>query len=107
MAFADSFHVTFMHRKELEIVLGTHIPGSIVTDSMWLFDIFTKAARTTRKRLTIDLQTVRDTNKAFGVNDVGLVKPEHSISDALTNLKTQSILWETIFRGKINPPFKQ
>lgn len=54
-----------------------------------------------------DLQTARDNYKFVTLNDVALVKSEHNIADALTKVKTCSMLMGTIFQGKIKHPVEQ
>lgn len=66
-----------------------------------LFEFVSKATRTTVKRLTVDLQTVKDAYKSFEVNDVVFVRSENKIADALIKLNAKLILHDTVTSGKI------
>lgn len=68
MAFADSIDVAYLHKHEMEVVLKTYIPLSMVTDSHSILDLLTKTTCTTENRFIIDLQTLKDTCKSFHVS---------------------------------------
>lgn len=57
MASAEAFDMPYVTKYELQLISGCCIPLSMLADSLPPFDILTKAATTTRKRLRIDLKS--------------------------------------------------
>lgn len=107
MAFADTFDMFFTLRHDLEKITSCKLPKRMMTDSKSLFDVLTKTTMTTKKRLIIDLQTVKNAYASFEVSDVALLLSKFNIADALTKVKTNSILLNTIKSKKIDHPIAQ
>ena len=63
MNLADAFDMAFTLRHDLEHMIQQSIPIIMITDSLLLFNIITKATTTTEKRLMIDLRTVYESFK--------------------------------------------
>lgn len=78
-----------------------------MTNSKSLFDVSTKATTTTKEKLFTDLITVKNAYYSLEVNDDALMTSEFNIADALTIVKTDSILLDTIQYGKIDRPVAQ
>lgn len=78
MAFADSFDMAYTIKHDMEVILKTHIPLSMVANSESFVDVTTKATCATEKRLN---------------------------ADALTKPKTNSILVEKLYAEKQNTLF--
>lgn len=76
MAFADVFDMEFSLKQDIGKILGQQIPISMITDSLSLFGVLTKAACTTGKRIMIDMQTLKHAYKSFDINDVALVRSD-------------------------------
>ena len=58
MAFVDAFDMSYVVKRDLEQLIGRKPPLTIVTDSLSLFNVITRASITIEKRLMIDLETV-------------------------------------------------
>lgn len=60
IAFADAFHKAYSIKHDLEVMTKYYIPLSMITDSLSIYDIFTKVLCTPDGRLAIDLKIVQD-----------------------------------------------
>lgn len=92
MSFSDAFDMLFSLNHDMEKILSTSLPSRTIADSKSLFDIFTKAIWTTKKRLVNDIQTVKDALKSFEITNVVLVGSDWNIADALMKDKSNSIV---------------
>lgn len=59
MAFADAFDIAFIIKCELQTMSGKKTELSMITDSLSLFNVSTKATMTTGKQLMIGLKTAK------------------------------------------------
>ena len=107
MALADGFDVGFMTKYDLQILTGKTIPVHIMTDSLSLFDVITKATATTEKRLMIDLETVREAYRKQEIMNIGFIRTQFNPADALTKLMTSHILQHMLIHSKIEHPIEQ
>ena len=107
MAFADAFDMAYTIKYDLQIMLNKIIPISMLTDSKSLFDVLTSSSTTTEKRLMIDLQTVQDSYNKNEITDVAHIRSIYNISDALTKVKKESILLDTLRTSKLSHPVEQ
>lgn len=55
----------------------------------------------------IDMQTVKDAYHTFDINDVTLVRSAYNISDALSKVKVEPILRETLMTGHCHHSIEQ
>ena len=60
MASADAFDMAFAMKNNLRRMTSLDIPIMMLTDSLSLFDVITKAKITSEKRLIIDVKVVKD-----------------------------------------------
>lgn len=51
------------------------------------FDFVTKTSNTSKRKLSIELQNVKDAFSCFKFNDVALISLNHNLADASTNSK--------------------
>jgi hypothetical protein len=56
MAFVEAFDMGSIIRHDLTPVLGQRLPITILTDSLSLFDVISKASTTAERRLMIALE---------------------------------------------------
>ena len=59
----------------------------MVTDSLSLFDIITRASITAEKRLMIDLETMKGAYKRREIEKMGFIRTAFNPADALTKAK--------------------
>lgn len=60
MALADAFDTACVVQKDLQDIYKVSIPIFMLTDSLSLFDVITRAFSMTERRLMIDLTTLTD-----------------------------------------------
>ncbi len=107
MAFADAFDMALVIKHDLQNIMGKVVPLSMFTDSLSLFDVLTRAKVTTERRLMIDLQTVKESYDKKEINHVSFIRSEYNIADALTKVKKDSILLQTLKSGRLDHPVEQ
>lgn len=61
---------------DMESVIKQNILPLMLTDSLFLFDVLTKSSTTLKRRLMIDVQTVRDTYQSLEVINVVFLRSE-------------------------------
>lgn len=100
-AFITALDEAFTLRFDLEMLYDQHIPLSIFTDSMQLFDVVTRASHPTEKRLLIDVAAAREACNRMDISNVCLVKSEDNMSDALTKVKPCTALDRPSYRHRL------
>lgn len=88
MALADAFDMAVLIKHDLQAVLKSSIPITMIIDSLSLFEVITKASSTTGKRSMIDLITVKDAYRRREIDTVGFVRTQCNPADALTKPST-------------------
>ena len=86
MAFADEFDMKYTIKYDIQSILNKVILLRMLTDSLSLFDVLTKATVTTEKRLMIDLQNVKDSYHNNEIYHVAFILSENTLADPLTKL---------------------
>lgn len=84
-----------------------NLPLTMMTESLSLLDVLTKAACKTEKRLMIDLQTDIYFYQRFDIDDVLFIWSEHDIAKALTNVKSHPALLRTLSSNVLTYPVVQ
>ena len=107
MALADGFDIGFMIKYDLQLLTGNVIPLSIMTDSLSLFDVITKATVTTEKRLMMDLNAVKEAYQKHDIMIIGFIRSQFNPADALTKKMTSHILDHMLLHSKIENPIEQ
>ena len=106
-ALADSFDRAFMLRHDLQTIYNRSIPLQILTDSLQMFDVISKASSTTERRLIIDIVAAREAYNRQEISNVGLVLSEHNIADGLTKIKPNKALDQLLKTGIDSNPVQQ
>lgn len=104
-AFADGFERAFMLRHDLQTIYRKKIPLHILTDSLQMFDVITKASSTTERRLMIYIEAARESYNREEISNVGLVLSENNIADSLT--KPNKALEKLLATGIDDNPVQQ
>ena len=104
MAFAEAFDAAFILKTDLQEVLYQPVPLDMLTDSKSLFDVITKNSSTTEKRLMIDIASARESYGRLEISNIGLVRSEHNIADAMTKPKKCAALNYVVTDGKLAHP---
>ena len=87
IAFADAFDRTWILRYDLKRIYHHDVPNTMLTDSKQIFDVITKGARTSERRLMIDICAAREAYRREEVNSIGLVASEHNVADGKNKWK--------------------
>ena len=88
MAFADGFDFSFSLKHDLQKILNQDVPLIMLTDSLSLFDVITKASTTREKRLLIDINVVSEAYPRFEINTIGFIRTQYNPADALTKVNS-------------------
>ena len=107
MALADAFDAAFTIKHDTERALEATLNIFMLTDSLSLFDVITKATVTAEKRLLIDLKDVKGAYKRHEISQVGFIRSEFNPADALTKAKRSNILQSILSTGSITHPIEQ
>ena len=107
MALADAFDMAYTLRHDLEHMIQQSIPIVMMTDSLSLFKIITKATTTTEKRLMIDLCTVNQSFKNGEFENIGFIRTQYNPADAFTKVKRNTILEQFLKTATIFHPIEQ
>ena len=107
MAFADAFDMAFAIRNDPSNMLSQKLPIVMLTDSLSLIDVVTKATLTTEKRLMIDIRVVKDSYHRNEIENIGFIRSEYNPADALTKVKPSSILEIIMSSSQLIHPVEQ
>lgn len=107
MALADGFDVAYMIKHDLEKMTRSKLPLYILTDSLSLFDVITKASSTTEKRLMIDLTCTRDSYERKEITMLGFVRTQNNPADCLTKVMNAEQLIRIITTARLDHPIDQ
>ena len=107
MALADSFDMAFTIRHDLQNITRIQIPIIILTDSLSLFDVLTKATTTSEKRLMIDLTAAKEAYKKREIDTIGFVRTEYNPADVFTKITRCKILDDILETSLLNHPVEQ
>lgn len=99
--------MAYVTKYDLQMMIGLLIPLRMITDSLSLFDVLTKASTTTEKRLKIDLQTVQNSYDKSEIQDVAFIRSEYNIADVLTKMKKKKGLMQAINTSVLGHPIQQ
>lgn len=89
--------------RDLENIYKSSIPLQVLTDSLQMLDVITKASSTTEHRLLIDIAAARESYNQEEISNIGLVLSEHNIADGLIKYKPNKALETLIATGLDNP----
>ncbi len=101
IAFSDMFDVASSLSFDLSTVLMKSIPIHLFTDSKCLFDAISKGSRTSEKRIMIDISAAREGFKDKVISNIGFVRSQNNIADALTKDMKQKALRDALASGKL------
>ena len=102
ISFSDMFDTCYTLAQDLKPMLrNTKIPIQLYTDSKSLFDVISKGTRTSEKRLMLDIFAARECFKKKEIGDIGFVRSEYNIADALTKKMSQKALIVVILSGRV------
>lgn len=107
MAFADAFDMAFVLKHDIEAMIKKTLPIVMITDSLSLFDVITRASSTTEKRLMIDIESVRKAYKNKEIEKMVFVRSPFNPADALTKEIKSPILDQILHTGILEHPFEQ
>lgn len=77
------------------------------TESATLHNVLTKSSTTRKKRLMFSFKNIKEYNEDSKINVVGFISSEYNIPNALTEVKDESILRETLYNVQLSYPLKQ
>ena len=100
-AFADCYDFAYTLRLELEKLHNRQIPLQLFKDSKSVFYVINQCKTMTKKRLMIEIQSVR---KGFDENEtsnLGLVASEYNAADSMTKVKKSVPPCSSILISKI------
>ena len=106
-AFADSFHVAYMLKHDLQSIMKRHIPLTMLTDSKSLFNVITKCSSTSEKRLMIDICALREAYASQEISDVGFIATKNNPADAFTKVTKCQALQHIVSTGSCDLPIEQ
>jgi hypothetical protein len=107
MALADAFDMAHALKHDMEMIIKQKVPIVILTDSLSLFDVITRASITAEKRLMIDLCVVKQAYERSEVGTIGFVRTEHNPADVLAKIARCAILERIIITANLHHPVEQ
>jgi hypothetical protein len=94
-------------RHDLQNITGLQIPIIILTDSLSLFDVITKAKTTFEKRLLIDLTAAKEAYKKREIYTIGFVRTEDNPANVFTKITRWKILDDILQKSLLDHPVEQ
>ena len=107
MAFADAFDMAYAMKNDIHNMTSLDIPIVMLTDSLSLFDVITKAKITSEKRLRINVKVVKDAYQRNELHNIGFIRSEYNPADALTKIKKSDILKRMLQQSLLLHPIEQ
>lgn len=87
------------HDYNLQAIYKQDIPIQMLTDYEKLFDIITKSSLIAERRLMIDFAAAREDFNRQEISQIGLIRVNAIVADALTKKPGDSTLDEIIVQG--------
>jgi hypothetical protein len=107
MAHADAFDTAHALKHDIDMIIKQNVPIVILTDSLSLFDVITKATTTAEKRLMIDLCLVQQAYECSEVDTIGFVRSEYNPADVLTKITRCAVLERILSTANLLHPVEQ
>lgn len=107
IALGEAFDSGFVLRVELERLLQRPVRLELLTDSQQVFSAIANSRRTTERRTMLDLDAATEGFDRGDVTNLGLVRSEHMLADALTKVMDPHVLCATIMQGRIDHPIER
>ena len=101
ISFADLFDTASAIASDLNLVLQADVKIQLLTDRKSLFDVISKGSRTSQKRTMIEIASAREGFRDRVISDIGFVRSQHNLADALTKPMSQANLISTISSGEL------
>lgn len=73
MNFAEAFDMAYTIKHDFQAMIRKVIRLTILTDTLYLFDVLTKETVTTEKRAVIDLQNNKYSYRSMEINNVSFI----------------------------------
>jgi len=89
------------------MILRTHVPLIMMTDSEILFSIIVRNRQTSEKRLMIDIRAIREAYAERVISNIALIASEHNIADAMTKIGHNTSLDKLLQTSIIEHPIRQ
>ena len=102
-ASANGFDYRFMLRHDFRNSLQLKILLLLYSDSDSLFKVIVKNSTTTKRRLTIDLQAAQEAYEKCRISNIGCVKSDENLAEALTKRHHSTALMMLMNSGRLDP----
>ena len=106
-ATANAFDIGFAIAHTFGHLLGRKIELRVFTDSRTLFDAIISFCAMTEKRLLIDIACLRQAYRSGELANLGWIRSEQNVADALTKDKVNSALHNVLRDHKLNVSVQQ
>lgn len=106
-ALAEAADAAIMAQYDLVRLLGRKVKIRLLTDSKSLFDVLAKGSTMTEKRLMIDIQATHEAYDEDVISELGWIRREHNLADALTKLQINDAMRSFINTGQVYYTAKQ
>lgn len=87
-ALAERVDAAIMIQHDLCELIGQKVIIRVLTDTKSLYDVLSKGSTMTGKRLMIDVKASKEAYDNYVINELGWIRRQYNLSDALTKLKT-------------------
>lgn len=105
--FTDVFETFATIAVDLSPVFGKNIPFRMFTHSNQVFYIMTRGKLPMEKLLSIDIAAAREAYQKSYIGRLGLVRGEHNLADAASQLKNNGRLIDILYSGVNDTPVEQ
>lgn len=100
-ALADAADMVVLVQHDLERLHRRKISITLLTDAKSLFDVIAKGTIMFEKRLMIDVRSTREAYEREVIRELGWMRREYNVSDALTKIETNHVMREFMETGKV------
>lgn len=104
--FADAFDAADIDNLDVERIYQQHLPPIMLTDSLHMSNIVSRASHTTEKPLVIDVASAREAFKRIAILSVRLLNSENNVAARLTMPRPCAALDVVLQRGEASNPVR-
>jgi len=107
LAFSHGFDSAYLLQHDLQSMLGRKLPLLMLTDSLPLFNVLTRAKQTSERRLMVDISAAREAYNDRSISKIAFTRSEFNPADGLTRTQPNAALLKLLRTHIVDHPVEQ